>query len=87
MAERAVLSIHTAPELSERLGRLAKSSGRSKSALANEALEAFVEQQEWMIAEIEAGFADVAAGRVIEHAEIRSFVASLGAGKADASGA
>ncbi len=77
MATRAVLSVHTKPETSERLGALAKSSGRTKSALANEALEAYLAQQEWMIAEIEAGIADADAGRVSEHADVKSWAASL----------
>lgn len=78
MADRKVLSVHTKPETSERLGRLAKLSGRTKSSLANEALETFLEHQEWMAAEIEKGLADARAGRVIAHEEIRAWAASLG---------
>ncbi len=79
MANRAVLSVHTKPETSERLGKLAEASGRTRSALANEALETFLDHQEWMIAEIERGIEDARAGRVIEHADMRAFAASLAA--------
>ena len=82
MADRAVLSVHTKPETSERLSRLAETSGRTKSALANEALETFLDHQEWMTAEIEKGMADARAGRVIEHADMKAFVTGLSASAA-----
>lgn len=77
MPNRAVVSVHTKPETSERLGELARAAGRTKSALANEALESYISHQEWMIAEIRKGIAEADAGRVIEHAEMTAFVASL----------
>lgn len=78
MAKRAVLSVHTSPETSERLGRLAERSGRTRSALANEALETFLDHQDWMAAEIEKGLADAGAGRVIGHDDLRAWAATLG---------
>lgn len=86
MSNRAVLSVHTKPETSERLGRLAERSGRTKSALANEALETFLDHQDWMAAEIEAGLADARAGRVIGHDDLRAWAATLGTGTAKTPG-
>lgn len=78
MAERSVISVHTDPETRERLERLAKATRRSKSFLANEAITRFLDQEEWMIAEIEAGLADKVAGRVVTHEAVTDWAASLG---------
>ena len=82
MAERSVISVHTDPEIRKRLERLAKATRRSKSFLANEAITRFLDQEEWMIAEIEAGLADRDAGRVVSHQAVTDWAASLGAGEA-----
>lgn len=78
MAERSVISVHTDPEIRERLERLAKATRRSKSFLANEAITRFLDQEEWMIAEIEAGLADKAAGRVVAHDAVTDWATALG---------
>lgn len=71
MAERSVISVHTDPETRERLERLAKATRRSKSFLANEAITRFLDQEEWMIADSEAG-------RVVSHQAVTDWAASLG---------
>lgn len=63
MADRAVISVHANPELSDRLARLAKITRRSKSSLAKQAIEDYVAAEEEYIAKIEQGQADIAAGR------------------------
>jgi predicted transcriptional regulator len=44
-------------ETASKLDQLAEKLDRSRSHMAAEAIEAFVEQQEWQLAEIEAGLA------------------------------
>ena len=48
------ITIRLEEEVKERLDRLADSTNRSKSYLAAEAIRAFVETNEWQIAEIRA---------------------------------
>lgn len=63
MAERCVLSVSTKPEIRDRLDRLARETRRSKSFLANEAIERYLEAEERFIASIRQGIADADAGR------------------------
>ena len=59
--------------LKAKLEALARSTKRSKSYLAAEAIAAYVELNEWQIGEIEAGIAEVDAGKALsqEQAEER----------------
>jgi predicted transcriptional regulator len=47
--------------------------------LAQEALEAYVDVNEWHTAAIERGLADARAGRVVEHERVRRWLESWGA--------
>lgn len=44
-----VLTVRVAPEVSERLERLARATSRSKSFLAAEAIEEYLAVQEWQV--------------------------------------
>ena len=79
MAERAVLSVHTRPETKRKLEALARATKRTKSALANEALEQYVSHQEWLIREIERGVAAADARELVEDAEVEAWFRSIGA--------
>ena len=59
--------------LKAKLEALARSTKRSKSYLAAEAIAAYVELNEWQIGEIEAGIAELDAGKALsqEQAEER----------------
>lgn len=63
MANRSVISVHTKPETSKRLDELASLTRRSKSFLANEAIERYLREEEAFVASVQRGQADVAAGR------------------------
>jgi len=54
-------------ELSKRLERLAKSTKRTKSSLASEALEEFLTVQEWHINAVKEGIKAADAGKVVSH--------------------
>ena len=55
--------------LKAKLEALARSTKRSKSYLAAQAIAAYVELNEWQIGEIEAGIAELDAGEVLSQEE------------------
>ena len=77
MTNRSVISVHTKPETSKRLDELASVTRRSKSFLANEAIERYLKEEEAFLASVEQGTADVAAGRVFSTNEARQRVAAF----------
>lgn len=87
MANRSVISVHTKPETSKRLEELASLTRRSKSFLANEAIERYLSEEEAFISSVRQGMADVAEGRVYETDEMRerlkAFVAEKSGSEAD----
>lgn len=56
------MTIRLEDEVKDRLDRLANSTNRSKSYLAAEAIRAFVEINEWQVAEIRAAIKEADAG-------------------------
>ena len=62
MADRSVISVHTKPETSARLSRLAAVTQRSKSFLANEAIERYLAAEEQFVSTVEQRIADMDAG-------------------------
>ena len=59
------MTIRLDDEVKERLDRLAEATERSKSYLAAEAVRAYVEINEWQIAEITAGIKELDAGEAL----------------------
>ena len=68
MSESAVVTVRLDAGVKARLEALARSTRRSRSWLAAEAIAAYVEQQAWQIAEIEAGLAELDRGEAIDEA-------------------
>lgn len=68
---RSVISVHTKPEVSERLDTLSSVTRRSKSYLANEAIERYLSEEESFIASVKQGIADADAGRVYTTEELK----------------
>jgi predicted transcriptional regulator len=56
--------------LEARLTKLEAATGRSRDSLVAEALRGFVESEEAFVAAVEAGRADVAEGRIVDHATV-----------------
>lgn len=75
--ERVVLSVHTQKDTSARLESLAEAAHSTKSALVNQAIESFLNHQEWVVAEIEKGMDDINAGEVIAQSDMKAWAASL----------
>ena len=78
MANRAVLSVHTKPETRDKLDILAHATKRTKSALANEAIEQYVAHQDWLITEIQKGIAAADRGELVAESEVNNWLESIG---------
>jgi RHH-type rel operon transcriptional repressor/antitoxin RelB len=57
------------------LAKLTEATGRTKSFLAVEALEAYISQQSWQIAEVRAGIAEADRGEFATDAEMKALFA------------
>jgi len=62
----------------KRLERLAKSTGRSRSLLAAEAINGYLEINEWQIAGIKRAIASLDRGEGISHDSVKDWVESWG---------
>ena len=72
------LSIRIDSATKERLDALSRSSKRSKSFLAAEAITAYVEAEEWQLGEIHAGIAELDEGRGVSHEKVSKWLESWG---------
>ena len=68
------LSIRIDSETKKRLDALSKSSKRSKSFLAAEAITAYVATEEWQLGEIQAGIADLDSGAHVIAFQVDGFL-------------
>jgi predicted transcriptional regulator len=78
MSETTLISARVSPELAERLAALAQSTHRSKSYLAAQAIEEFVNVQEWHVEAIKEGIAAVERGDVKNHDHALAILNSWG---------
>lgn len=69
VADTTVVTTRIDAALKARLEALARSTRRSKSFLAAEAIAAYVELNEWQIGEIAAGLAELDAGHALSEIE------------------
>ena len=65
----------------KRLERLAKSTGRSRSFLAAEAINEYLDVNEWQVAGVRRAIASLDRGKGIPHERVKDWVASWGSGK------
>ena len=70
MGASTTMTIRVTPDLKEKLGRLAQNTRRTRSYLAAEAVEAYVNRELKIIDGIQRGLADMEAGRVTPHEEV-----------------
>lgn len=64
-ADTAVVTVRLDGGLKAKLEALARSTRRSRSYLAAEAIANYVELNEWQIGEIEAGIAELDSGQIV----------------------
>ena len=72
------LSVRIDAETKNRLEALAKSSKRTKSFLAAEAIAVYVESESWQLEEIKAGLKELDAGQSVSHADVSGWLRSWG---------
>lgn len=71
-------TVRVGPDVKKRLEKLAKSTGRSRSYLAAEALDAYLDVNEWQIAGVTDAISSLDRGRAITHKAIKDWVNSWG---------
>jgi predicted transcriptional regulator len=76
-ANTTIVTARIDAALKTKLEALARSTKRSKSYLATEAIAAYVEQNAWQIAEIEAGIAELDRGEVLAENEVEALYERL----------
>ncbi len=65
----------------KRLEKLAKSTGRSRSFLAAEAINAYLDVNEWQVAGIKRAIASLDSGEGVPHEQVKDWVTSWSSGK------
>jgi predicted transcriptional regulator len=68
------MEVNLTPELQARLSRLAAEHGSDTQALAREAIERFVDYDEWFLREVEKGLASADREEFIEHEDVRKLI-------------
>ncbi len=74
----ATFSIRLKPETKKRLARQAKASGRSSNFLIADAVEAYVSDQERMLAEVRQAERQVKSGHYVRNEDMKAWLLSWG---------
>lgn len=75
------LTVRMPATTKRRVERVARAVHRSKSHVTLEAIETFLEFQEWQEAAIREGIKDFEEGRTVPHDEVRAWLLTLGTDK------
>jgi predicted transcriptional regulator len=75
------VSVRIDAAVKQRLEKLAKSTGRSRSFLAAEAITEYLDLNEWQVAGIEKAVASLDRGEGIAHERVKEWVRSWGSKK------
>ena len=82
MPKTITMNVRLPEAVREKLDALSKSTRRSKSYLAAEAISSYVEANAWQVALIEQRVAELEAGsRTVSHDDVAKWVASWGRGE------
>jgi len=68
------MEVNIDADLQAKLARLAKECGRDTQALVQEAIERFVDYDDWFLREVEKGLAAADRGELIDHEEIGKLI-------------
>ena len=68
------MEVDFTPELQAKLTRLAEEQGRDTRALVREAVERFVDHDEWFLRKIEEGLAEAERGQLVDHEEVKKLI-------------
>jgi len=79
MAKSTMMTVRLKPEVRDKLDALARNAKRSKSRLASEAIETYVNIHAWQVAHIKAALAEDEAGEPgVPHEEVVRWIESWG---------
>jgi predicted transcriptional regulator len=70
--EKQTISFRLEVDKVSALDTLAKSLDRDRSYLLGEAVQAYLDTQQWQLEQIRAGIAEADAGRVMDHRRVRA---------------
>ena len=73
---RAPISLRLEPQVKERLEHLAQATHRSRSQLISEAVNRYLETEEWQAQGIQEAIEQAEAGELIEHERVAEWLAS-----------
>lgn len=73
-----IFTVRIEPNVKTRLEQLAKSTGRSRSFLAAEALNEYLDVNEWQVEGIKKAVASLDSGAGIQHEDVKEWVNSWG---------
>ena len=73
--EKQTISFRLESDKVAALDALAGSMDRDRTYLLSEAIQAYLETQQWQLQEIEAGIAEADAGDVVEHSKVKAMAA------------
>jgi len=71
-------TVRVDPAVKKRLEKLARNTGRSRSFLAAEAINDYLDLNEWQVAGIKQAIASLDRGEGIAHQDVKDWVASWG---------
>lgn len=72
------VTVRVESQVKKRLEKLAKSTGRTRSYLAGEALKDYLDVNEWQVAGIKKAIESIERGEGVPHSEVRKWVESWG---------
>jgi predicted transcriptional regulator len=78
MSGATLISVRVSNDIAQRLTDLADATGRSKSYLAEQALEEFIAHQEWQVKAIQQGIRQADTGKLVEHKEALKILSKWG---------
>jgi RHH-type transcriptional regulator, rel operon repressor / antitoxin RelB len=71
-------TVRVEPQVKKRLEKLAKSTGRTRSFLAAEALNEYLDVNEWQVAGVKRAIVSLDCGEGVPHQEVKDWVNSWG---------
>jgi RHH-type transcriptional regulator, rel operon repressor / antitoxin RelB len=78
MMRSTTFTVRVDTGVKKRLERLAKSTGRSRSFLAAEAINEYLDTNEWQVSGVKCAVASLDRGEGIPHESVKDWVASWG---------
>jgi predicted transcriptional regulator len=83
MARTIPLSFRVSAERAQRIDRLSKATDRPRSWVLEQALDAYLDSQEWQITHIQRGLAEIERGEGVAHDKVEKWLAGWGDDRED----